>query len=224
MTSDSGRGRILDVATRLFAALGYDGTSTRLIAEAAGLNIATVAYHVGGKRDLYLAVMERAHQKERAALEAALAEAFGGGSEGSSLEEAVTLDASALLRLLDRYIDFCAENPEIPALWMHRWLSDAADVAHLENLYVKPLMELVTDAVRQVVDDDVDVEYVVWSVIWCTHGFGRGGVLDENGRRRGMDDPRELARFRAHLHRLVAAALRLPPEPDRPGGPSPDAG
>ncbi|GGU97169.1 TetR family transcriptional regulator [Actinomadura cremea] len=198
MTSDSGRERILDVATRLFAALGYDGTSTRLIAEAAGLNIATVAYHVGGKRDLYLAVMERAHQAERAALEEAVGEL-----------RAVGAGASAALALVDRYVDFCAANPAVPALWMHRWLSDAADVAHLESLYVRPLMDLVVDAVRATVGDDVDVEYAVWTVIWATHGFARGGVLDADGRRRGMDDPRELDRFRAHLHRLVGAALGL---------------
>ncbi|WP_067453314.1 TetR/AcrR family transcriptional regulator [Actinomadura macra] len=196
MTSDPGRERILDAATRLFAALGYDGTSTRMIAEAAGLNIATVAYHVGGKRDLYLAVMERAHQRERSALESALA--------------GLTPDAAGVLRLLDRYVDFCAEHPEIPALWMHRWLSDASDVAHLEDLYVRPLMETVVGAVGKSVDDDIDVEYVAWTVIWCTHGFGNGGVLDADGRRRGMDDPRELARFRAHLRRLVTTALRLP--------------
>lgn len=206
MTSDSGRERILDVATRLFAANGYDGTSTRLIAEAAGLNIATVAYHVGGKRDLYLAVMERAHRAERAALEAAVADLLGdppaGGAGGAG--------GAALLALVDRYVDFCAANPAIPALWMHRWLSDAADIAHLENLYVRPLMDLVGNAVRPFADDGVDVEYALWTVIWATHGFARGGVLDADGRRRGMDDPAELARFRAHLHRLVTTALGLP--------------
>ncbi|MFI0479518.1 TetR/AcrR family transcriptional regulator [Actinomadura sp. 9N215] len=196
-SSDSGgRERILDAAGRLFAALGYDGTSTRMIAEAAGLNVATVAYHVGGKRDLYLAVMERAHLAERAALEDALAE--------------VDLDAQGLLVLTDRYIDFCADNPEIPALWMHRWLSDASDVAHLEEQYVRPLTDMVVSAARKVVPDDVDVEYVVWTVVWCTHGFLCGGVLDADGRRHGRDDPRELARFRAHLRRLVAVGLGLP--------------
>ncbi|MFC6885531.1 MULTISPECIES: TetR/AcrR family transcriptional regulator [Actinomadura] len=196
MTSDSGRERVLDVATRLFAALGYDGTSTRLIAEAAGLNIATVAYHFGGKRDLYLAVMERAHQTERAALESVLA--------------GITPDASGLRALLDRYLDFCVERPEIPSLWMHRWLSDAADVAHLENLYVKPLMEMVAGAVREAVGPGVDVEYAVWTAVWCTHGFCRGGVIDADGRRRGRDDPKEIARFRAYLHRMTGAALGLP--------------
>ncbi|WUI00793.1 TetR/AcrR family transcriptional regulator [Spirillospora sp. NBC_00431] len=198
MTSSDtgGRERILDVAGRLFAGLGYDGTSTRMIAEAAGLNVATVAYHVGGKRELYLAVMERAHLTERAALEDALAE--------------IDLDADGLLTLTDRYIDFCVGNPEIPALWMHRWLSDAADVAHLEEQYVRPLTEMIAGAARELVPDEVDIEYVVWTVVWCTHGFLCGGVLDADGQRHGRDDPGELARFRAHMRRLVATAIGLP--------------
>ena len=196
-SSEHARDRIIDAATRLFAALGYDGTSTRMIAEAAGLNVATVAYHVGGKRDLYIAVMERAHQIERALLSDAVAQVE---------------DAAGLLTLVDRYIDFCAATPEVPALWMHRWLSDAADVAHLEEHYVRPLLEMVAAAARKVVSDDVDVEYVIWTVVWCSHGFGSGGVLDAQGVRHGMDDPAELARFRAHMRRLVAAAIGLPAE------------
>ncbi|GLW61968.1 TetR family transcriptional regulator [Actinomadura rubrobrunea] len=195
-SDEPARERILEAAARLFAALGYDGTSTRLIAEAAGLNVATVAYHVGGKRDLYLAVMERAHRAERAALERALAD--------------FTPDAAGVHRLVDRYLDFCVERPEIPALWMHRWLSDAADIAHLESRYVRPLLDEIGERVRGAVGDDVDVDFAVATVIWCTHGFGTGGVLDAEGRRRGLDDPRAVARFRAHLHRLVAAMLRLP--------------
>ncbi|HEY8482925.1 MAG TPA: TetR family transcriptional regulator [Spirillospora sp.] len=204
MTSnDNARDRILDVATRLFAALGYDGTSTRMIADAAGLNVATVAYHFGGKRDLYVAVMERAHRTERAALSEAVSEVE---------------DAEGILTLVDRYIDFCAEHPEVPALWMHRWLSDAADVAHLEQQYVRPLLEMVAGTARKVLPDDVDVEYLMWTVVWCTHGFGSGGVLDADGTRRGLDDPDELARFRAHLRGIVATAIGLP---DRASPPRP---
>ncbi|XRQ05201.1 TetR/AcrR family transcriptional regulator [Actinomadura welshii] len=194
-SSEAARDRILDAATRLFAALGYDGTSTRMIAEAAGLNVATVAYHVGGKRDLYVAVMERAHTAERGVLSDAVARID---------------DAEGLLTLVERYIDFCAEHPEVPALWMHRWLSDAADVAHLEERYVRPLLEMVFSAARKVVSDDVDVEYTVWTVVWATHGFGSGGVLDSEGRRHGLADPHELARFRAHMRRFVATAIGLP--------------
>ncbi|MCK2213853.1 TetR/AcrR family transcriptional regulator [Actinomadura sp. ATCC 31491] len=194
---------IVKVATQLFAALGYDGTSTRQIAEAAGLNIATVNYHVGGKRELYLTVMERAHQAERAALEQALAR----------LADAEPVPA--IHRLVDDYLDFCVDNPEIPALWMHRWLSDAGDITELERQYVKPLIAAVGAALRParaagVIDPDVDLDYTIWSAIWSIHGFAKGGVLDDEGRRRGTGDRAALRRFRAHLHLTLHRTLGLP--------------
>ncbi|GGO61380.1 TetR/AcrR family transcriptional regulator [Nonomuraea cavernae] len=206
MTSADNRGQvalILKVATQLFAALGYDGTSTRAIADAAGLNIATVNYHMGGKRELYLAVMERAHRAERMMLEASLSDLSG------------TNPVLAIHRVVDDYLDFSVENPEVPALWMHRWLSDASDLTELEQQYVQPLMSAVMEALRPVVaagviDSSADVEYAVWTVVWCVHGFAKGGVLDEQGNRHGTDDRVELRRFRAHLHQLVHRMLRLP--------------
>ncbi|TMR21690.1 TetR/AcrR family transcriptional regulator [Nonomuraea turkmeniaca] len=197
---------IIEVATRLFAALGYDGTSTRQIAEAAGMNIATVNYHVGGKRELYLAVMERAHQVEKAALDQALDRLPG--------DDPVV----AIHRLVDDYLDFCVDNPEIPALWMHRWLSDASDITELERAYVQPLVTSVAAALRPaaesgVIDGAVDLEYTIWTVIWSVHGFAKGGVLDAEGRRRGPGDRAALRRFRAHLHLTLHRTLALPEEP-----------
>ncbi|MFG1945954.1 TetR/AcrR family transcriptional regulator [Nonomuraea sp. NPDC048826] len=191
---------ILKAATELFAAHGYDGASTRKIADAAGLNIATVNYHVGGKRELYLAVMERAHRAERAALESALAAMPGGDP------------VTAIHHLIDAYLDFCVAHPEVPALWMHRWLSDAGDVNELERRYVTPLVTTVTTTLRPLIDSRVDVEYALWSVIWCVHGFAKGGVLDADGRRRGVGDPAALRRFRGYLHLSVHRALGLPGE------------
>ncbi|GAA3212233.1 TetR/AcrR family transcriptional regulator [Actinocorallia longicatena] len=187
--------RIVEAATRLFAERGYEGASTRLIAEAAGLNIATVSYHVGGKRELYLAVMERAHLAERAALEGAM--------------EVFTPDRAGIHLLLDRYLDFCVERPEVPALWMRRWLSEADDVTSLEAEYVRPLIQQVVALVEDVAGPGTDLEFAVWTVIWSIHGFGRGGVLDPEGRRCRTDDPDALARFRAHLHVLADRLLGL---------------
>jgi len=45
-------------ASRLFARHGYDGTSTRAIAEGAGVNIALILYHFGSKEGLLAALME----------------------------------------------------------------------------------------------------------------------------------------------------------------------
>lgn len=187
--------RILRTATGLFAALGYDGTSAQLIAEAAGVDIATLGRLVGSKRDLYLTVMQRAYETEHQALEAAVAE--------------FTPDVAGLRLLVDRFLDTCVSHPEVPALWMHRWLSDAADMAQLEDLYVKPMFSMVARAVRTAARPGTDVEYSVLSVIWCVHGFIQSGVYDERGHRHGPESAKALARFRAHLHRQLERTLGL---------------
>jgi AcrR family transcriptional regulator len=51
--------RILSTATRLFAAQGYDGTSTKDICESAGVNIAALHYHFGSKENLYHHIIEQ---------------------------------------------------------------------------------------------------------------------------------------------------------------------
>ena len=77
--------RILDEAERLFAELGYNGVSIRMIAGAARANISSVYYHFGSKKDLLEAVCRRHMEpliRERAALmDACLAEAGGGPAD-----------------------------------------------------------------------------------------------------------------------------------------------
>lgn len=59
---DRTRERILEVALPLFAAHGFAGTSVRTIAGAAGVNVATLAYHFVDKEGLYLTVVQRLHE------------------------------------------------------------------------------------------------------------------------------------------------------------------
>ena len=51
--------RILDTAEELFARDGYDATSLRAVTREAGVNLAAVHYHFGGKIPLFRAVIER---------------------------------------------------------------------------------------------------------------------------------------------------------------------
>jgi AcrR family transcriptional regulator len=55
----NGKERILDAAERLFAQRGYYGVPLRDINRAAGVDVALVGYHFGGKRELFGAVFER---------------------------------------------------------------------------------------------------------------------------------------------------------------------
>jgi len=53
------RRRILDSAIELFASEGYEGASTRLLAERAGVNLPAIQYYFGSKEGLYRAAVAR---------------------------------------------------------------------------------------------------------------------------------------------------------------------
>ncbi len=56
---DETRGQLLDAGLTLFSEYGYDSVTTRQLASEAGVNIAAIAYHFGGKRELYRAVLRQ---------------------------------------------------------------------------------------------------------------------------------------------------------------------
>ena len=55
--------RILDAAREMLLARGAGGTSTRSVAEEAGVPLSLVHYHFGGKQALLVAVLERENQE-----------------------------------------------------------------------------------------------------------------------------------------------------------------
>ena len=56
---EDARGRIVDAAERLFASGGEDATSMRAITREAGVNVAAIHYHFGGRDGLLKAVLDR---------------------------------------------------------------------------------------------------------------------------------------------------------------------
>lgn len=55
---DSMKAKIFSSAQKLFSEYGYDGTTTRMIAKDVGVDISTLYYHWGEKKELYMAVIE----------------------------------------------------------------------------------------------------------------------------------------------------------------------
>lgn len=52
------RQRLIEAALRIFGELGFDSASTRMLADAAGANLAAIPYHFGSKEGLYRAAAE----------------------------------------------------------------------------------------------------------------------------------------------------------------------
>lgn len=73
------RDRLLDAAMSAFAGSGYEGASLRAIALAAGFDVSMVAHYFGSKAELWLAVVDEAAGRMRAAHAEIAAELYAPG-------------------------------------------------------------------------------------------------------------------------------------------------
>lgn len=191
------REHVIETATRLFAALGYDATPIAAVADACGIDVPTITAMLGDKQTLYRAVMDRAQARQRAMFDAVIAE--------------FTPDRAGLHRLADLALDYCVAHPEHPALWMHRWQSDAADIPELEGVYLQPDHERLRTVLRRIAPAETDADMSLQTIGWAIRGFCIGGVINPQGEREGPENPILLEQFRRHLHRFTDLLF----QPDR---------
>lgn len=126
---DSMKGRILKTARRVFGEYGYHGATTRMIAEAVGIDASTMYYHWGEKSDLYEAVVLDVHED----LKGKLAEVER-IIRGRPLAERMDI-------AIDMTTDYLFEHPEISNLVLFRHFGKTRDESVLD-IYVP---ELVSD-------------------------------------------------------------------------------
>src|SRR5215472_14343152 len=132
--SRSGQDHILDVAEQLFARKGFEATSMRDVAKAAGVNVATLYYHCGSKQDLFALLFRRVVELMAAFVSETFAE--GGGFE----------EVSA--RIIDRVVEYFARHPSVPRLLDRANLGEAP---RRSSTY-KPLLERVASELRRQAD------------------------------------------------------------------------
>jgi AcrR family transcriptional regulator len=208
LDGESSRERILRVATRLFGERGFDAVTTRTIAAAAGLNVATVAHHTGSKADLYEAVFARLHQHEAAMLDAQLA-----GVAPADVADPVRV-RRVLRDLVDAYVDVLAAEPAIAGLWSRRWLERGArsDTGgeQLEERFARPLFDRVEAILREAQGagsvPPLDAHLAVKSVVWITYGYFTGGLVEASASR-DVSDAEQVERLRGFVHRVVDGLL-----------------
>jgi len=177
------RDRILDAATDLFSAHGFEGISLRDIAAVVKLDVATVHHHAGSKAELYEAVFKRMFTAEADTLRAAAARA------------ATEPGTKGLHTLLDAFLDFLDEHPEVTHLWLRRWL-EPAEHRRLDEEYSLPLYDLVEEQLA----GEPHAHQAVRSVVWAVHGH-----VTACAALRGAALRSERESFREFAHRMVDA-------------------
>ncbi|GIW40825.1 MAG: hypothetical protein KatS3mg076_1402 [Candidatus Binatia bacterium] len=126
------RERILQVAERHFADLGYHGARLARIAEEAGLQKASLFHYFRGKAELYDAVLAKGFREIEGPLEAVL--------------ENTPAGPSRVFRLLDTYVDTVVRHPERTKLWLRQALGDLPPLSR--PFEVESLIRRVADSVR----------------------------------------------------------------------------
>jgi len=205
--------RIVDAATELFAAHGFHETTTRQIAAATGLNIATVHHHVGTKRELYERVLQRLHDDDLK-----MVQGFAHELNGATQDDAAAL-RDTLLHLVDSLLDRTHASPRRLRLYMRRWLEPQDDLTETESnlsldLY-RPVYELLDAARRRgLIDDGIDLLIFLRSFDWMMYGYFIGGPMSLRSLREDPHDDVQLARFRDYVHAYICRMLGLQPRPD----------
>lgn len=135
---DETRAHILEVALPLFAARGYAGTSVRRLATAAGVNVATLAYHFRDKQGLYDEVVQRLHRDLAADLAAT---------------PVTAADADPVLRWVRHGWRFCAAHREHLRLLLRHVLDTGAQADVVVERWSEPLLALAEDRIALVHPD-----------------------------------------------------------------------
>lgn len=112
--AEATREALLDAATELFAARGFDGTRVDQIADQAGVNKALISYHFGGKRGLYndilAATFSEAHRRFKA------------------IDESPAPADERLREFIQTFADLATLRPALPTMVLREVLSGGLHV------------------------------------------------------------------------------------------------
>jgi TetR/AcrR family transcriptional regulator len=148
--------RILDAATRLFAARGFEGASLQDVADAVGIRKPSLLYHVSSKDALRLRVLEGVLARWNDVLPRLLKAA----ATGSDQFDAVVTET----------VHFFAADPDRARLLVREALDRPEEMVELIRSHVAPWVAIVCDYIRKGQEQgriypDVDPEAYVAQVI-----------------------------------------------------------
>lgn len=158
-TGDS-RKLLLITAGQLFAQQGYDGVSTRMITEQAGLKLSSIHYHFGTKENLYIESFSYAKkQGVRSSFTDVMAENPELAHSPEGLAEIIK---STIFRRYHEYF-----NPSRPIweiqLLVREIVNPSSALPVLAEKLFKPEIEASDSFFRMVKPEASDMEAAVWS-------------------------------------------------------------
>ena len=152
------RDRLLDAALVEFGAKGFDGASTRAIAQRVDAHQPQINYHFASKEALWFAAVDH------------LFDLLGEAMNGIVLPESddVSALADGFAEMIRRFVRFAAAHPELNQIMVHEATEASDRLTWITTRHVRPVYETVRQAWRQLREagiaapiDDAMVHYVL---------------------------------------------------------------
>ncbi len=162
--------KILDAGQHLFAEKGFEGTSVRALAQAAGVNIAMISYYFGNKESLFEAIVERKTAYTRQRLEEV--------SHQTTASPVEKLDF-----VIDYYVDLILSNRKFHLmLYRELTLAQRKDFHdHILDILQKNWRELqgilLEGQDKKSFKQDIDTDMVIMTVFGVINQCSQTGIL-----------------------------------------------
>ncbi len=162
-TDNDARCKIKDCATGLFARFGLEGTSTREIAKAAGLNLSLISYYFGGKEGLYKTLFVEFATKAQKEIKALIEDA-----------DMVGLDRELFFKkmrtIIENMVRMQVSNPEMMMLMQRETLEGLPharevweEVFHSLGEQIVSVFEVARD--RKIIRSDLNLQFHFLSMV-----------------------------------------------------------
>lgn len=188
--------RIMDVAEDLFARQGYDGTSLRQIAAAAGLQEPGLYNHFSGKQGLYEAVLYRALNPMAEAMLEQL-------NRASGLRDYTDLPSTMT--------DLLLEHPQMASLFYQALHGDGESVGNqLVQGWLDTLFQQGMRSIEDIGGVEIDRESLALNVIAMFNlvtGYFLSHRVFESLAGGRIEEPANIERQKELLHKVVRAML-----------------
>jgi AcrR family transcriptional regulator len=170
MAGEERRSQILAVAVSLFSDRGFRGTTTKEIAQAAGVSEAMVFRHFANKEELYAAILDyKVCSGEKFDPNQLAADAIGRKDDRAVFE-------SLALEALNHY----EKDPEFQRLLLHSALEKHQLAQIFFNEFVRPVYEFLGRYIRERQRDGAFVEVDPTIVVRCFLGMVLHHSLNNN--------------------------------------------
>ena len=122
---------ILKAAASEFASHGFEGASTRAIAERAGVFQAQISYHIGTKDDLWRSTIDWLFKRLRNDLEQGFAD---------QMDQPIDDASNAFADIIRRHVKHTAQHPELSRIMSVEAAMATERTKYLLNNHVKPTL------------------------------------------------------------------------------------